>query len=281
MHRLLAWLQPAAAPAVAFGSRLQDSFAQLGDLIPNLLAALVILFAGYLLAKLIQRGVARVLVRLRLNEALARGGVISAVERSGAHVNPARILANLVFWCVMFAVLLVAANALGLKSLADVFAELVGYIPSVIAAVVIVIAGILLGGFVEGLIRASAGTIHGGPTLARVARVSVVVIAVFMALQELGVATEIVTTAFAILFGAVALALALSFGLGNRDLAGEVTREWYERYRAERAAIDREQAIEDAEDEAELARPVTFRRTPRGTAALPNIAPAPAEPPRA
>ena len=275
MPPLLHLLQPLAAPVVDVGARLQDSFAQLGNLIPNLLAALVILFAGYLLAKLIQRGVARILVRVRLNEALARGGVTSAVERSGGHVNPARILANLVFWCVMFAVLLVAANALGLKSLADVFAELVGYIPSVIAAVVIVIAGILLGGFVEGLIRASAGTIHGGPTLARVARVSVVVIAVFMALQELGVATEIVTTAFAILFGAVALALALSFGLGNRDLAGEVTREWYVRYRAERAAIDREQALEEAEDEAELARPVAFRRTPRvpGSTVAPAVVP--------
>ncbi|GJG87844.1 hypothetical protein tb265_30250 [Gemmatimonadetes bacterium T265] len=270
-------LQPTAAPAADFGGRLQDSVAQLGTLVPNLLAALVILFAGYLLAKLIQRGVHRVLVRVRLNDALARGGVTTAVERSGAGVNPARLLANLVFWCVMFAVLLVAANALGLKSLADVFAELVGYIPSVIAAVVIVIAGILLGGFVEGLIRASAGTIHGGPTLARVARVGVVVIAVFMALQELGVATEIVTTAFAILFGAVALALALSFGLGNRELAGEVTREWYVRYRAERAAIDREQALEAAEDEAELARPVAFRRAPRGgaapAAAPPNVSP--------
>ena len=53
-----------------------------------------------------------------------------------------------------------------------------------------------------------------------------------MALQELGIATDIVTTAFAILFGAIALALALSFGLGNRDLAGEITREWYEQYRA-------------------------------------------------
>jgi len=70
-----------------------------------------------------------------------------------------------------------------------------------------------------------------------------------MALQELGVATDLVTTAFAILFGAVALALALSFGLGNRELAGEVTREWYERYRAERDQIAREAAAADLADE--------------------------------
>jgi hypothetical protein len=101
------------------------------------------------------------------------------------------------------------------------------------------------------LILASAGGLHGGPTLARVGRIGIIVIAVFMALQELGIATDIVTTAFAILFGAVALALALSFGLGNRDLAGEITRAWYARYQAERAAIEREAARAEAEDEAD------------------------------
>jgi hypothetical protein len=79
----------------------------------------------------------------------------------------------------------------------------------------------------------------------------VIMLAIFMALQELGVASEIVTTAFAILFGAVALALALAFGLGNRELAGEVTREWYQRYRAEKDAIDRADAQLDLDDEAE------------------------------
>jgi len=136
--------------------------------------------------------------------------------------------------------MLVAANALGLQSLANVFSELVSYIPSVIASIVIMIVGIVLGGFVGGLIMASAGGLHGGPTLARVGKGGVVLLATFMALQELGVATEIVTTAFAILFGAIALALSLAFGLGNRELAAEVTRNWYRRYKDERDAIDRD-----------------------------------------
>jgi hypothetical protein len=79
----------------------------------------------------------------------------------------------------------------------------------------------------------------------------VIVLAIFMALQELGIATEIVTTAFAIVFGALALAFALSFGLGNRELAGQITREWYERLRAEREAIAREAAAREAREEAE------------------------------
>jgi small-conductance mechanosensitive channel len=231
---------------VNFVERLQQSLTLLWEYLPALLGAGVVLLLGYILAKLVQKGIARLLRRLHLNEWLRRGGVMSAVDSAATHFNPSRVVAHLAFWVVMFTAMLVAANALGIDSLAPVFSELVGYVPSVIAAIVIVILGIVLGDFVSGLIMASTHALHGGPTLARAGKAGVVLLAVFMALQELGVATNIVTTAFAIIFGAVALAAALAFGLGNRDLAGEITREWYERYRAEREAIDKEVATEEA-----------------------------------
>ena len=90
-----------------------------------------------------------------------------------------------------------------------------------------------------------------GPT-GWVARVRCSGVPVF-ALQELGIATDIVATAFAILFGAIALAMALSFGLGNRDLAGQVTREWYEQYRAERDETTRREKELEAKEDAEMA----------------------------
>jgi len=234
-----------------FWTRLQNSFLQVADYVPALLGALVILFAGYLLAKLIERGADRLLARMGLNRWLERGGVLDAVERTGWRRAPSRLIGTIVFWFVMFSVILLAANALGLSSLATVFTQLVSYIPSVIAAVVIILVGIVLGEFVDGLIMASAGGIHGGPTLARVGRGGVIVLAIFMAMQELGVATEIVTIAFAIVFGALALAFALSFGMGNRDLAGEVTRRWYEQMRSEREAIAREAEAREARETAE------------------------------
>lgn len=235
---------------LSFGERLQMSIAQIADFIPALLGSLIILFAGYLLARLIERVMLRVLRRMRLNHLLDRGGVTEAVGRSGTRLDPARVVASVIFWIVMLAVILLAANALGLQSLDQVFVDLVSYIPSVIAAIVIILLGLVLGGFVGGLIQASAGGIHGGVALARVGRWGVIVLAVFMALQELGIATNIVTSAFAILFGAVALALALSFGLGNRELAGEITRDWYERYRAEKEAAERAEERAEAEDAA-------------------------------
>jgi hypothetical protein len=239
------------APPPDFTERLRISFAQLADYIPALAGALAILLAGYLLAKMIEQGADRALARLGFNRALERGGVLDAVERAGWRRAPSRLVANVLFWFIMFGVILLAANALGLSSLATVFSELVSYIPSVIAAIVIIIVGIVLGEFVDGLIMASAGAIHGGPTLARVGRAGVIILAIFMSLQQLGIASEIVTIAFAIVFGAVALAFALSFGLGNRALAGEVTREWYEALKAERAAIARETAARQARETAD------------------------------
>jgi hypothetical protein len=232
----------------SFGERLRYSFEQIYRYIPALLGALVILFAGYLIARLLERGTERILRRIHFNRLLERGGVMQAVERSGTHLNPTRVISSIIFWTAMFVVLLIVATALGLESLANVFSELVSYIPSVFAAILIIVIGIVLGGFVGGLIMAGAGGLHGGPTLARVGKAGVIVLAVFMALQELGIAGEIVTTAFALLFGAVALALGVAFGMGNRELAGQITREWYQRWRAEREAIEREQAALDREE---------------------------------
>ncbi|NUQ12780.1 MAG: hypothetical protein HUU26_10715 [Gemmatimonadaceae bacterium] len=238
---------------MTFLERLRETFAQLAEVIPAMLGALVILFAGYLLAKLVEQGTERLLHRIRLNQALERGGVMEAVERGGAHFNPTRVIGKTLFWILMFGVIMVAATALGMESLASVFTELVGYLPSLMSAIVIMIAGIVLGRFTGGLIMASAGAVQGAPTLARVGRLGVIMLSVFMALQELGIATDIVTTAFAILFGAVAFGLALAFGLGNRELAGEITREWYRRYRAESEAIERTVAERELEEEHELA----------------------------
>jgi hypothetical protein len=106
---------------LTFSDRMQGSFEQLYRYVPALFGALVILFAGYLLARLLEKGTDRLMKRIHLNSILERGGVMQAVERSGSRVNPTRVAGSLVFWFVMFAVMLVAANALGLQSLANVF----------------------------------------------------------------------------------------------------------------------------------------------------------------
>ena len=151
------------------------------------------------------------------------------------------LLQPLIFWLVMLVVILLASTALGLESINQMFGMMLAFIPTLIAAIVIIILGMIVGEFVRGLILASAGGVAGVPTVAKIAKGAVIVIALFMALQQVGVAEEIVTAAFTLILGAVALAVGLAFGLGNRELAGEITRRWYEEgQRRDRRRTDRQ-----------------------------------------
>ncbi|HEX6432804.1 MAG TPA: hypothetical protein VFZ87_01110 [Gemmatimonadales bacterium] len=212
---------------------------QIGSVIPALVGAAVILLTGYFLARQVQRWADDTLKRLNFNRMASVGGLDEVVGRTGSRLDPVRALAKLIFWLVMLVVILLASTALGLESINEMFGAMLAFIPTLIAGIVIVILGIIVGEFVRGLIVASAGSVSGVPTVAKMAKGAVIVIALFMALQQVGVAEEIVTAAFTLILGAAALAVGLAFGLGNRELAGEITRRWYEQgHRRDRRRAD-------------------------------------------
>ena len=208
--------------------RLVDGAAQLGAVLPALVAAIAILLTGYLLARQLERWVDGLLKRMDFNRMAEAGGLREAVGRAQSQLDPVHAVGKLLFWLTMLVVILLASTALGLENINRMFGVMLAFIPTLIAGIVIVILGIIVGEFVRGLIVASAGSVAGVPTLAKIAKGAVVLISVFMALQQMGVAEEIVTAAFTLILGAVALAAGLAFGLGNRELAGEITRRWYE-----------------------------------------------------
>ena len=214
--------------------RLQAGGSQLWAILPALLVAVAVLIAGYFLARLVERWTDSLLVRLNFNKVAEAGGLREAMGRTGTRLDPIHAIGKLLFWLVMLVVILLASSALGLTSINTMFGTMLSYIPTLVAAIVIVILGLIVGEFVRALVLASAGGMEGVPVLAKLAKASVVLIAVFMAIQQLGIAEEIVTAAFTLIVGAIALAAGLAFGLGNRSLAGEITRRWYEEGRARR-----------------------------------------------
>ena len=220
--------------------RLEESFAQILLFLPQLLAALGVLLAGYAIAKMVERGTDATMHRIGFDRWMREGGVTEALQRAGTSLDPSTVLAKLVFWTVMLLVILVAAQALGLSIVSSLFGELLTYILNVIAAVIVLVLGLLLGEFVKDLILASAGAVQGVPTLARVAKGAVVVLAVFMALEQLNIAEDIVLVAFIAVVGAAALAAGIAFGLGSQKIAAEIARDWYERSRemADRVAAE-------------------------------------------
>ena len=235
--------------------RLQQGGSQLWAILPSLFFAAAILLAGYFIARLIERWTDSLLLRLNFNKMAEAGGLSEAMGRTGTRLDPIHAVGKLLFWLVMLVVILLASSALGLESINTMFGTMLSYIPTLIAAIVIVILGMIVGEFVRALVLASAGGVEGVPVLAKLAKAAVVTIAVFMAVQQLGIAEEIVTAAFTLILGAIGLATGLAFGLGNRDLAGQITRRWYEEGRAkrERRKLDRPAAhAREAEPQKEL-----------------------------
>ncbi len=215
----------------ALSQRLEEGIRQIVLFLPRLLAALGILMAGFAIAKMVERGTDVALHKIGFDRWMQDGGVTEALERAGTRLDPSSVIAKLTFWTVMLLVILLAADALGIQAVNALFAELVAYIPNVIAAVIVLVLGILLGEFVKDLVLASAGGLPGGPTLGRSAKAAVILLAVFMALEQLDIAQDIVLVFFIAVVGAAALAAGIAFGLGARDIAGEVSREWYDRMR--------------------------------------------------
>lgn len=221
----------------ALSQRLEEGIRQMYLFLPRLLAAVGILMAGFAIAKMVERATDVALHKIGFDRWMSEGGVTEALERAGTRLDPSSVLAKLVFWTVMLLVILLAADALGVQAVNALFAELVAYIPNVIAAVVVLVLGILLGEFVKDLVLASAGGLPGGPTLGRSAKAAVILLAVFMALEQLDIAQDIVLVFFIAVVGAGALAAGIAFGLGGREIAAELSREWYNRMRVSSAVI--------------------------------------------
>lgn len=208
------------------GERLLLGWDELTYVLPGLIAAAVIMTAGYFLARMLQRWTDRTLERMHFKRLADAGGFTEAAGRM--HLDPVRAIGKMVFWLTMLVAVLLASSALGLENVREMFGRMLSFIPTLISGTVIIILGMIVGEFVRALIVASAGAVEGVNTVAKLTKGVMVMIAVFMALQQVGVTEEIVTAAFTLILGSIALAAGLAFGLGNRDLAGEVTRRWYE-----------------------------------------------------
>jgi hypothetical protein len=192
--------------------------------LPNVVAAMIILVVGFFIAAISRSVTRRLLEAVHLER---RKTAHKLVEHEGWLARIPRACGRLVYWVVALITIGVAIDALHLAWLSAGVARVLGYVPNVVAAGVVVLAGYVLGNFVS---REAAESRDGvSPLWARLLRGGILVVAGFMAVQELGIATAIVTTAFTLLLGAMALGGALAFGLGNRELAARVTREWYDR----------------------------------------------------
>ena len=204
---------------------LQNALSTFLSYIPQLIGALIILIVGYIVAKVLQAVVGRVLQGIGFDRWMERGGIKQFFDRAETNQTPASILGALVFWFVFIIAITMAADALGIPQVSVILAQLIAYIPQIIAAILILILAALLANFISGIVRGATGS----NVLASIAQYAIIVYAVFAALTQLGVAVQLTANTFLIVLGAVALAAALAFGIGGRELARDILEKAYNR----------------------------------------------------
>ncbi len=204
------------------GGTLSNSMAQtmgrLASLLPGILAFLIAILIFVLLGWAVSWGVRRLLVALRFDERMGRG--TEAVTEWSPNQTPSGLVAGLVFWIFLVTGVAVGADAFGASSNSLIAEGLLGYLPKLIGAAVILLVGNIVARFLSRgvLIGAVNMNLQYARLLGLGVKWLVLVLTAAMALDHLRIGEQIVEMAFGILFGGIVLALALSVGLGSRDL---------------------------------------------------------------
>lgn len=205
-----------------------DSLAELGakvvSFLPSLVGAIVLLLVGWLVSKLVEIVVRRLLRRIGLDRAARRAGIGTTLERAGIESPPSAIAASISFWILMLTFVLSAVEALGLTAVTDTIDRLIGFLPNVLAAGLIVVLGLLLGRLTRNVVG-SAAAAWDLPRARRVGAASgglVVFVVAVLALEQLGIETGFLVTVLAVLVAAVSLTIGVSFALGARPLVTHI-----------------------------------------------------------
>jgi Mechanosensitive ion channel, conserved TM helix len=206
---------------------LKEVYVPIVKFFPNLLAMLIILLIGIVLARIIRFALMKLLEAVRFDRWSDRMGLTSIMRKGDLWAKPSTAVGAFVFWLLIVVAFMAGLTALKVQAIDSLVSQFVLYLPRVISAVLILVFGYIVTGFIGRaiLIWAVNRGYHFSKLLAEAVRLLLVVLFVAMALEQLQVAPSIVVAAFSIIFGGIVLALAISFGVGGIDAARRIIGE--------------------------------------------------------
>ncbi len=221
--------------------------------LPSLLGFLLLLLIGYVIAKVVAKVIKALLDRLGLDKKLHESDAHQHVEKVMPGASPANLISMVVFWLIFIFFITAAIGALGIPAVTTFMNQVLAYLPNVIVAILIFVLAALISGAAAAAVAKVMGDTPTGKIVATAVPALVMVIALFMILNQLQIAPEIVTIAFAATMGALALGAALAFGLGGKDVAGRILEDAYRngQQAKEQARRDLQTGRERAEQQAD------------------------------
>ncbi len=173
------------------------------------------------------------------------------------------MIGSIAFWFIFLGAVSIAVSQLGIPALTTFVAAIGAYLPNVVAAILIFVVAGVVAAAVGGLVARTMGDTPTGKVVGSVVPVLVMAIATFMILNQLKIAPEIVTITYAALIGGVFLAMALAFGLGGREVAGQMLGDAYQKGREQQGQVkdDMRTGKERGRQDAERAKDEAQRRS--------------------
>jgi hypothetical protein len=202
---------------------------QVAIYLPRIAIALLILVAGWFIAKGVRFAVVRALRAVNFHVLTERAGVDTFLQQGGAKSDTVDIFGLLFFWLVLLGALMVAFNILGLAYVTDLLTRVVLFVPHLMVALLIIAFGAYFARFI-GRTVASVSRGMGGQDaelLGRLAQYAVLIFVVLIALDQLNIGGDIVRQSFLIVLAGLVFALALAFGLGGKDWAASILERWW------------------------------------------------------
>jgi hypothetical protein len=212
-------------------SSLRNSWNGIVAILPDLGMAVLLLLAGWLIARLARKLTARVLRALRVDALAERSGFDDYLIRGGVDMTAVTLIAGAVYWLILAGVSLALLDALGLRAASVLLDRFGNFLPNLVVAIVILVFGSLLARIVGALVFSYLSNI-GSPAangIGALSRYALLAFVFFMAAEQLAIRTEVLVSGFQIAFAAVCLAAALAFGLGGRDWAAQVISRYTRR----------------------------------------------------
>ena len=196
--------------------------------IPSIVGALLLLVIGWIVAGIVGGLVTRLLRKVGLDTLAAKAGITAFLQRARMKLDAAGLVGGIITWYVRLIFVIMAANAVGITAVSSVLNQIIAFIPNLLVALLILGAFAWLAGVTRNLVTGateSAGVQNSG-ALATLAYATVLGFGIVAAASQIGVATTLINILFTGVVAAVALAFALAFGLGGREEAAKVLRDW-------------------------------------------------------
>jgi hypothetical protein len=206
---------------------IRETLHQIAVFLPRLLLAIFVLIVGWLVARGVRFAIVKALRAINFNVVTEKAGIDHFLQQGGADIDTIRVLGGLFYWLVIFAALMIAFNSLDLAYVTDLIGGVVLFLPRVMVAVVILVFGAYFARFVGTALATylrNAGVAEAA-LMGRLALYAIMAFVIMIALDQIGLG-DIIRQTFLILVGAIALGLALAFGLGGRTRASELIERW-------------------------------------------------------